>query len=363
MGIEVLPPHVNESFEEFAVIRDASLPSGGRIRFGLGAIKNLGHLAAREIVEERKRGGQYQTLEDFLERVESKDLNKKSLESLIKVGALEGLGEQGQLIENLEALVKFSRQAKSLASEHENSLFGAMPLPKARLTLAGADPVEEKARLLWEKELLGLYVSGHPVAPFQEYLGRAALPLGEVERQPDGARVRVGGIIAAVRKVITKNGGSMYFLGLEDMTGRAEILVFGKTAESVGESLREDAVVLASVRVSHKEGQIRLILESLERLSEEKVSEFARAEQTRRAAEKRRSDAAPHSPEPILVRLGEAGSRAIEHLSRVLAELPEGGARVKVSVNGTVIETAFALERSQATLDALSGVPGVVHIE
>ncbi len=144
MGMEVLAPDVNESFEEFAVARDETLPSGGRIRFGLNAIKNVGHVIAREIVEERKRGGKYLSLENFLERIQSKDLNKKSLEALIKVGALEGFGERGLLLFNLDTLVKYAKNAKNLASDHEQSLFGAMPLPEAKLSLARCEPAPQE---------------------------------------------------------------------------------------------------------------------------------------------------------------------------------------------------------------------------
>ncbi len=149
MGIEVLPPHINESFEEFAVIvGDDNIE---RIRFGLNAVKNVGHTVAHEIVEERKRNGKYKNITDFVERVRSKDLNKKSIEALAKVGALEGLGERNQLLASMENILQHAKNFQNLQNSNQSSLFGASDIELPQIKLADAPPAEKRQSLNWEK--------------------------------------------------------------------------------------------------------------------------------------------------------------------------------------------------------------------
>ena len=279
MGIEVLPPSVNESFEEFAVISGED--GKERVRFGINAVKNVGHVVAHDIVEVRKQGGKYATLEDFVERVQTKDLNKKSIEALIKVGALEDFGERQILLSNIDAILRHGKNLKVISETHSDSLFGNMAMPISQIKLTFSSPADKKTRLIWEKELLGLYVSDHPTSEYQPYFNKTATPLGMLDKQGDGARVRLGGVITTVRKVLTKTGSVMYFVGLEDMTSRIEMLVFGKTAEHTGESWVSGEVVIVDARISHKDGDLKCVAESVEKVSSDTLRQFARGEATR----------------------------------------------------------------------------------
>jgi DNA polymerase III subunit alpha len=364
MGIEVLPPDVNESFEEFAVVPDNENPNGGNIRFGLNAIKNVGHVVAQEIVEERKRGGRYETLEALTERVQTKDLNKKSVEALTKVGALDFFGERNQLLQSLDVILKHSKNSKNLLENHTNSLFGDMPLPETKIHLVTAEPATKKMRLSWEKELLGLYVSDHPVAEYQEYLNKTALPINELDKVTPGSTVRIGGVISKVRKILTKTGSTMFFVGLEDMTGQIEILVFGKIAEQTESLWNEDELVIVTVKVNHKDGDIRIMAESGEKLRPENVTQFARHEITRTRAAEAAALRTPVAPSHITVTIdSQAPGSVIEDLSRILKKAPLGSQKVSVRISGQTIATSFSISSTEELLEelrSLSGVSGIV---
>ena len=360
MDIEVLPPHINESFGEFAVIIGTDRIE--RVRFGLNAIKNVGHIVVEEIVEERKRGGKYATLEQFIERVKTKDLNKKSVEALIKVGALEGFGERNQLLESIDAIQKHGKNLKAIADAHQNSLFSDMAITTSAIKLSPSIPATKKMKLGWEKELLGLYVSDHPVREYQAYFDKATVALSELEKKPDQARVRIGGVITDVRKVLTKNQNTMYFIGLEDMTGRIELLVFGKTALQTGESWIEDEVVIVDARVSHKDGMFRCIAEGVERVSQNSVHQFARAEATRA-----KNNFHVHPKEATETRLviaikNDAPSKIIEHLSQLLKTIPAGPQKVAVKIQGSTIETTFSLAPTEEHLMQIKALEGIESI-
>ncbi|MFZ2300010.1 MAG: DNA polymerase III subunit alpha [Candidatus Moraniibacteriota bacterium] len=365
MGIEVIPPHINESFGEFAVIIGED--GKERIRFGLNAIKNVGHIVAQEIVDERKRGGIYAALGQFIERVKTKDLNKKSVEALIKVGALEGFGERNQLLENIDVILRHGKNLKAIADTHQDSLFGDMALPTSEIQLSPSIPVTKKMRLGWEKELLGLYVSDHPVREYQDYFNKTTTPISGLDKKPDNANVRIGGVITDVRKILTKNQSTMYFVGLEDLTGRVELLVFGRTAEHTGESWIEDEVVIVDARVSHKDGMLKCVAEGLERVSQNTLHQFARAEATRlqnnalRAANN--SEPPPRNDHGLVIAVkNDAPAHTIEHLSQLLKTIPVGSKKVAVKIQGSIIETTFSIAPTPEHLTQIQDIDGVESI-
>ena len=371
MSIEVLPPDINESFGEFAVIIGSDPTSthlGGAsklecIRFGLDAIKNVGATVAKEIVEERKLNGKYETLEQLVERVKTKDLNKKSFEALIKVGALEHFGERNCLLESLDNILRHAKNIKSIADKHQSSLFGNMVIPMSKIILSPAIPANKKMKLSWEKELLGLYVSDHPVSQYQEYFKKIVTPLGELEKKPDNALIRIGGVITTVRKILTKSQHTMYFIGLEDITGRIELLVFGKTAERTGTSWVEDEVVIIDARVSHKDGVIRCIAENVQRISQNEVDQFKRGEATRNKLE----NPVIVPPVPKYNRLlitinNNAPPKIIEHLSQLLKTIPVGQLRIAVQIQGATIETTFSVAPTPIHLAQIKSLEGVASV-
>ncbi len=360
IGLDVLPPSINESFEDFAVIvGDDGIE---RVRFGLNAIKNVGSVCAEEIVKVRKTHGKFKTLESFIEYVQTKDLNKRSLEALAKVGALEDFGERNQLLESIDDILRHGKNLKTIADTHADSLFGDMAMPISEIQLSPAIPATKKMRLGWEKELLGLYVSDHPTSEYQEYFNKTITPLRDIEKKPDGSRIDIGGVITAVRKVLTKNGSTMFFIGLEDMTGRTEILVFGKAAERTADSWIEDEVVIVDVRISHKDGQVRAIAEGVKRISQTDVHQFARVEATRAKIEKDATPATPDNRIVIAVR-NDAPAKIIEVLSHLLKTIPVGNKKVAVKIQGATIETTFSIEPLETHLAQIRSIEGIASVE
>ena len=233
MNIPILPPDINESFSQFTVIKDEKdgvsisepkLPSASyRIRFGLVTIKNFGQGIATAIIEERKRSGKFKSLSDFLERVKDKNLNKKSLEALIKAGALDCFGQdRGVLLANVENLLAYNKENEKQSGD-QDSLFGQMSdtssLPT--LKLAPAPPAASNDMLAWERELLGLYISGHPLEQFRSVIEKRDMNIGKAKSLKDGAEVIVAGIIEELRPVNTKKGDPMMFLRMADLPARS----------------------------------------------------------------------------------------------------------------------------------------------
>lgn len=280
MGIEVLAPDINESFEDFAVIMGDD--GKERIRFGFNAIKNVGHVIAHEIVEERKRNGKFSTLGDFLERVQTKDLNKKSIEALAKVGALDALGERNQIVQSMEQILMFTKNIQKEKNSNQVSLFGETILETPTVHLIETEPASKRQQLKWEKELLGLYVSGHPAAEYQSYIEKVALPLDQLSPELVGQKISVGGVIQKVQKILTKRQETMYFIMLEDMKGKIEILVFPKVLERIGSLWEEEKMIIADGRLSDKDGAYKLIVDDAKELNRAEIETYLRIEQTKK---------------------------------------------------------------------------------
>jgi len=262
MGIQVLPPDINESFSTFtAVVNPETQKPEQKIRFGLLAIKNVGFNIAKTIIRERKENGTYKSLEDFLSRARTKDLNKKSLESLIKSGALDVFGERNQLLDNIDSLLSYAKSAEKEALNGQTNLFGVLPTQHApHLRLKETTKAPKNQRLIWEKELLGLYISEHPLQEYSHHLKSIATPIAELHSQMhSGQEVNVGGIITNIQKVITRNNQPMLFVKIEDMSGRIEALVFPKTLQTNPSIWEEEKVVLIQGRISDKDGAIKLL--------------------------------------------------------------------------------------------------------
>ena len=262
MGLEVLPPDINESFINFSVV-------GGKnqIRFGLLGIKNVGQNVVEEILKERKENGPYASIDDFISRVNSKVLNKKSMESLIKAGAFDNLAERNQLLHNLEKLLERARASQKNKAHGQKSLFDGMKLSSVG-ALSPAPPCSEAEKLKWEKELLGLYVSGHPLKKHQKIMAKKSLPIAQVTQNLEGKLVRVGGIISKIKKIITKKGSPMLFVNLEDQTDKIELVVFPGVIENYPTLFQENKVVLVSGRVDLRDNVPKIICNTIEEIVE-----------------------------------------------------------------------------------------------
>jgi DNA polymerase-3 subunit alpha len=228
MKINVLPPDINASFKGFTYINENT------IRFGLYTIKNLGSDIGEAIIEERKLHGKYESISDFLDRVKHKNLNKKSMEALIKSGSMDEFGERGALLANLEQMLEYNKEANK-QPENQISLFGGTNSIKApSFKLQVATPATQTEKLIWEKELLGLYISGHPLDRVKEKLKDKPFNIKKIKEEVgNGMPVTIGGMIASVKQVITKNNDRMAFLNIEDLTGTIEAVIFPKILEKI----------------------------------------------------------------------------------------------------------------------------------
>lgn len=266
LGIKVLPPDVNSSFEDFVV-------DGENIRFGLSAIKNLGENIVHAIIEERGRGGQYEDLKNFLSRIHHRDLNKKSLESLIKTGAFDSLGlERTEGLHNIEELIKFNQAVKRAAGSNQTSLFGGSTASLVSLRLTSVKSVPKNIKLGWEKELLGLYLTDHPFAIYAKMLGSTVKTIKDVEKTPQGKdglrgpRVKTAGIISGIQKMITKKGDPMLFVTIEDLTDHIELLVFSGTLAKNTKVWEQNKAVLVDGFLSWRNGEPKLICNTVREL-------------------------------------------------------------------------------------------------
>lgn len=269
MDLPVLAPDVNESFADFGLIKARAKGERDRIRVGLATIKNMGIDIAEAIVDERKAKGPYQSLAQFLERVSHRNMNRKALEALAKAGALDGFGEdRGAILANLEQLVEYHRE-HSHSDQGQDSLFGIIADQSTvpALTLRPAELSSRRDRLAWEKELLGLYVSGHPLDDYREQFKSAKQTIASISQLRDGALVIVGGIIEEVKPILTKRGDRMAFVRLADFTDTIETVCFADIFAKHQAVIMPDNCVAIKGRVSYRAGEPSVIIEGIRLLS------------------------------------------------------------------------------------------------
>jgi DNA polymerase-3 subunit alpha len=268
MGFKILPPDINESFSDFTVVVEDGIVTD-KIRFGLGSIKNFGNEIGKAIIHERKSHGPFKTIEDFLKRVLHKNLNKKSLEALVMCGAMDAFGERGYLIANVENMLTFN---KALAEDHNKgsvSLFDGMDdAPTARLVMTDAPAAPVKITLAWEKELLGLYVSGHPLDAFRERLEKVGASIKKIKTSEyrSGTTV-IAGIIEDVREIYTKKGNDkMAFIRVKDLDDTLECVVFPKTFVEMRRFCQVEMLVLIKGKISDRNGELSMIVDEIKEL-------------------------------------------------------------------------------------------------
>jgi DNA polymerase-3 subunit alpha len=266
MGIDVLPPDVNESFLEFAVVRDPNNPDNRKapIRFGMNAIKNVGTGAVEEILRAREMDGKFTSLEDYLAKVNPRIVNRKNVESLIKAGAFDRFGNRSDLLHNLDMMLAYANRLQKEANSGQTDLFGMLSESAgmaARPQLAlekAAEVFSQRDQLIWERELLGLYLSQHPLSMFETFLGEQTMPMNELRPEHDGRGVIVGGAISDLREITTRNGQKMAFIKLEDKNTELELILFPGAYQQTAGLWERDRVVIARGKVSakDKEGNI-----------------------------------------------------------------------------------------------------------
>jgi DNA polymerase-3 subunit alpha len=266
LGIHVLPPDVNECFGGFTVIKATDASQKDAIRFGFYTIKNLGTDIADAIIEERKARGKFGSLEEFLERVTHKNLNKKSLEALIKSGAMDSFGDRGVLVANIENLTEFNKSF-SKVDKDQGSLFGGALAPKSVLHLDETAPASPKIKLAWEKELLGLYVSGHPLDDIREKIEKSGTNISKIKsigRQDQP--ITLAAVVQTVKIIITKKNQQMAFIQLEDLSGTIESVVFPTIYKKHMNSLVVDKILAIKGKVSIREGERTIVIDDLKEI-------------------------------------------------------------------------------------------------
>jgi DNA polymerase-3 subunit alpha len=300
MGIPILPPDVNESFSQFTVIKGEEkdgkkLPD--RIRFGLVTIKNFGQGIATAIIEERKKtgsaGGRFKSLADFLDRVRDRNLNKKSLEALIKSGAMDNFGhDRGVLLGNIETLLAYNKEHEH-TSENQDSLFRSMTDTSSIPTLKLADfpTAASTEKLAWEKELLGLYISGHPLDRYRAIIDKRDMTIAKVKvmqlpggnsatngiekkenkngtpaKKPEDPIVVIAAIVDEVRPVMTKKNEMMLFIKITDFTGTLEAVVFPRTYQEFRTAFVPEQCLALKGRITERRGEKSMIVERVKKL-------------------------------------------------------------------------------------------------
>lgn len=261
LGIKVIPPSVNRSFVEFGVV-----PETGDIIFSLAAIKGVGVGVAEIIQEERKQNGPYLSLTNFVERMPKNIINKKTMESLIKAGALDEFAERAQLLAGLEEILKFSAALNRNNNSTQMGLFG-VAMTKSVIKLPVVPPASKKEKLAWEKEYLGLYLSEHPLSEYKNLLAKLTTPLAALtsSHNLNGKRIKIGGVIANCQRIITKTGKPMLFSKVEDYSSRQiEVVVFPETLEKNPVLWREDNVVVVEGRLNTTNGELKIVCEKAE---------------------------------------------------------------------------------------------------
>ncbi|MEI6580696.1 MAG: DNA polymerase III subunit alpha [bacterium] len=283
MNIPVLPPNINESFGGFTVIRTSvkdrpsqTSPCEGRsfttmksekIRFGFYTIKNLGTDISDAIIAERKKDGKYKSISDFLDRIKHKNLNKKSMEAMIKSGAMDEFGDRGILLSNLEDMLAYNKEAGKQA-QNQVSLFGGMPETQGTsFKLKSGENATQANKLLWEKELLGLYISGHPLDRIKDKLEKRDMNIKKIKEEiGNGMPITIGGIIETVRQVITKNNERMAFLKISDLTDSIEAVVFPSVFKNSIEIFVPEKCIALTGKVSLRNGEKSIIIEGVKEI-------------------------------------------------------------------------------------------------
>jgi len=277
MKIEVLPPEINESFSNFSVV-----PDKNKIRFGLSAIKNVGYNIVELIINERKANGNFKSIQDFISRVDSKVLNKKSLESLTRAGVFDNLKERNQILLNLENLLEWSKNNQKIKDSGQIGLFGS-PVD-VEIKLNKVEEMTEKDKLDWEKELLGLYISGHPLERHRSMLENQTVSIRKINadltfsggsnRDPfekhiySGETITIGGIISNIKKILTRKGDPMMFIKVQDLTDTIEVVVFPSILEKNPYAFEENKIVSITGKTDVKDGSPKIIANEIEEILE-----------------------------------------------------------------------------------------------
>ncbi len=375
MGIAVLPPDVNESFVEFAVVPGDS----PEIRFGMNAIKNVGTAAVEEILRARGINGPFANLEAFLSNVSARIVNRKSLESLIKAGAFDRYGARATLLHNLDSLTAYAARRQKQAASGQIDFFGeqsSVVAEHAKLNLTEpVEPATAREQLIWERELLGLYLSQHPLEPFKQFLSEQSIPLNTITAEHDGRGVTIGGVITNVREITTKKGQKMAFITLEDQFGAIELLLFPKTYQQTAKLWERDRVIIAKGKLSARgrDGQtsdtVKLTVDEAREISIEQVENYQpTGQQSSKLAATKATDVPAIVAAPrVYIRLPDATDQNILLSLKQTIDTFHGDTEVVLVLgpdkNKQVIKLPARIQAHDEALAKLSNLAGAANVK
>ncbi len=279
MGIEVLPPDINESLRHFTALPPKEPKGASAIRFGLTAIKGIGDSSVLQIIAARTEGGKFTGIEDFAKRIPGKILNKKTLEALAKSGALDSLCERRRVVEHYDKIVDFAKSIGTVSSQ-QTDLFAHMEQDgSAEIEFPETPEATLQQKLQWEKETLGLYVSSHPLAGLSKYIGKKAQLSRNLTMKDVGKKITLAGIVESVKKITTKKGETMGIVLLEDPTGKIEVTLFPRTYADAAEYLElPDTVLVVGGILDHRGGGLQLRADAVKKASLNRMIESAKRE-------------------------------------------------------------------------------------
>jgi DNA polymerase-3 subunit alpha len=261
MRITILPPEINSSDVEFSIQEE-------KIRFGLSAIKNVGTTAIESILDSRNSKGPFTGLSNFIDRVDTSKVNRKTVESLIKTGSMDRFGGRTALMTALPDLIERSHKAKRAVAAGQTGLFDTQESGKTDTGQEILPEVEELSQsqlLAYEKELLGFYLTAHPLESHRKNLEKFGLtPVSDITNSMVGEKVIVGGIITEIKKITTKTGNNeMAFVKLEDLSGIIEMVIFPKVYARTINGLNRDAIVIISGRIDEKDNRLTILVDDM----------------------------------------------------------------------------------------------------
>ncbi len=363
INIEVLPPDINESFRNFAMVSKPGEP--GRIRFGLSTIKNVGEHICEVIYQERKKNGQYKNFEDLLKRITDKDLNKKSLESLAKCGALDCFGyDRKLLLDNIENILEFVRQHRENNVSNQNSLFAGTDIAlDSKVMLRGNSEAIMDEKLKWEKELLGLYVSSHPFAYYQKVGEDKLLKISDLEDYERDKWVVIGGVIEKATKKITKKGSMMMFATLQDMTGSMELMVFPKTYEQTQNIWQEGNIVCVQGKTPREQGDNKVFVEKVEILTKQNALNVIQMMTGGNNFSSLENEEQKNKTQSVVIYITKQELQdKTEKLKQIFIEAP-GDYQVFLKVGVNTIKTNTSIDGNASVVSVLEEVVGKGNVE
>lgn len=382
MRIQVLAPDVNESFVEFAVVPNND-DSNAPIRFGMSAIKNVGTNAVEEILRARK-DGKFESLENFFERVNTRIVNRKALESLIKAGAFDGFGERSYLLHNLDIMVAYAQRLHKDRASGQTDLFGnlvdtiAITKPLLKLDVP-SQIVPLRDQLIWERELLGLYLSQHPLEAFELLLAEQTVPLSTLKPEHDGRSVSVGGAIQDMREITTKNGQKMAFVKIADQSIELEIVLFPSIYQQTIGVWERDKIVIVKGKVNAKDkdgkltSDVKVLVDDAREVTPEQASAYqqtGRKRQVPKVSKKAVTQAATqkakaNAPLRVYIRMQEDDDHERLQSLKVTLDQHKGDTEVVLVLGSDkqIIRLPMRIDATEPALTSLNAVVGVGNVK